>query len=73
MPPAGEGANLAIRDGVELACALASEDCEQAVAAYEETMFERTKMAATIAWAALLEGSSEDRLALIKRAMSPAA
>ena len=73
MPPAGEGANLAIRDGVDLAVALAAPDRDQAVTAYEEVMFERTKKAATIASAALLEGSSEDRLALIKRAMSPKA
>ncbi|AMR29378.1 hypothetical protein A0257_21280 [Hymenobacter psoromatis] len=71
MPPAGEGANLAIRDGVDLACALAAADPDQAVSAYEEVMFARTRKAAAIASAVLLEGSSEDRLALIKRAMSP--
>ncbi len=71
MPPAGEGANLAIHDGVELAIALSATESDKAVSAYEEAMFERAKSAAAIASAVLLEGSSEDRLSLIKQAMSP--
>jgi 2-polyprenyl-6-methoxyphenol hydroxylase-like FAD-dependent oxidoreductase len=71
MPPAGDGANLAMRDGVDLACALADTgDVEGAVAEFETAMFERAKDAAAMASAALLEGTSEERLALIKQAMS---
>ncbi|UPG88069.1 FAD-dependent monooxygenase [Luteibacter aegosomaticola] len=49
MPPSGEGANLAMIDGAELALALASHsgDVEAAIAAYEETMFQRSAAAAT--------------------------
>ena len=73
MPPAGDGANLAMRDGVDLACALADPaDPDHAVASFEQIMFERAEFSARIASAALLEGSSEDRLTLIQHAMSPA-
>lgn len=41
MPPNGEGANLAMLDGAELALALASKDVETALADYEEAMFAR--------------------------------
>ncbi|GLY51116.1 NAD(P)/FAD-dependent oxidoreductase [Lentzea sp. NBRC 102530] len=40
-PPNGEGANLAMLDGAELASALASSDVETALATYEKAMFER--------------------------------
>jgi 2-polyprenyl-6-methoxyphenol hydroxylase-like FAD-dependent oxidoreductase len=71
MPPAGDGANLAMRDGVDLACALAdTKNLDQAVARFETTMFDRAKDAARMASACLLEGTSEDRLALITKAMS---
>ncbi len=75
MPPAGDGANLAMRDGVDLAHALAhaldsSDDIDQAVAAFEAAMFARAEDAAKMASACLLEGSSEDRLALIQQAMA---
>jgi 2-polyprenyl-6-methoxyphenol hydroxylase-like FAD-dependent oxidoreductase len=71
MPPAGDGANLAMRDGVDLADAFAAnENLDERIAKFEKAMFERAKDAAQMASAALLEGSSEDRIALIKRAMS---
>ena len=48
-PPNGEGANLAMQDGAELALALARHggDVESALAEYEEAMFPRGAEAAT--------------------------
>ncbi|MFF9315023.1 FAD-dependent oxidoreductase [Streptomyces sp. NPDC014748] len=45
MPPSGDGANLAMFDGAELAKAIAAHpgDTEAALAAYEEALFPRTE------------------------------
>ncbi|MET3849497.1 MULTISPECIES: NAD(P)/FAD-dependent oxidoreductase [unclassified Paenibacillus] len=48
MPPAGEGANLAMFDGAELGKAIAAHqgDTEAALTAYEEALFPRSESAA---------------------------
>lgn len=48
MPPSGEGANVAMFDGVELAQAIAAhpDDTEAALTAYETALFPRSAQAA---------------------------
>jgi 2-polyprenyl-6-methoxyphenol hydroxylase-like FAD-dependent oxidoreductase len=48
MPPSGDGANLAMFDGSELAAAIAADpgDIESALAAYEQALFPRSAAAA---------------------------
>lgn len=73
MPPAGDGANLALRDAADLADALASDgDWKTAVRAHESVMFERAALSAADAQKMLIDGSAEDSLERMTRFMSEA-
>jgi flavin-dependent dehydrogenase len=52
MPPSGEGANLAMFDGAELANAIAAHpgDIETALTAYEQALFPRSESEAADAY-----------------------
>lgn len=62
MPPSGDGANLAMLDGAELATAIAAHpgDTDAALAAYEASMFPRSASASADA-RDVLEGMLGDR------------
>ncbi|WP_312237070.1 NAD(P)/FAD-dependent oxidoreductase [Stenotrophomonas sp.] len=57
MPPAGEGANLALRDAADLADALCSPDWRAALRGHEQVMFARAAESAAAAQRMLLAGS----------------
>jgi 2-polyprenyl-6-methoxyphenol hydroxylase-like FAD-dependent oxidoreductase len=69
-PFGGDGCNLAMQDGAELALGLArNPDWQAAVEGWEAAMFARAEPSATDAWDALQAAFSEDGLANILRAM----
>jgi 2-polyprenyl-6-methoxyphenol hydroxylase-like FAD-dependent oxidoreductase len=69
-PFGGDGANLAMQDGAELALALArDEDWPAAVRGYEEAMFARAKPAAAGAWDAIDKVFSTDGLEHVLQSM----
>ncbi len=57
MPPAGEGANLALRDAADLADALCSPDWRAALRGHEQVTFARAAESAAAAQRMLLAGS----------------
>jgi 2-polyprenyl-6-methoxyphenol hydroxylase-like FAD-dependent oxidoreductase len=69
-PFGGDGANLAMQDGAELALALAGEgDWRAAVLDYEVKMFARAEVSAAGAWDAIEQVFCEDGLAHMLQAM----
>jgi len=69
-PFGGDGANLAMRDGTDLALALTeSTDWRMAVQGYETAMFVRAEQAAAGAWHTIQEVFSENGLARTLEAM----
>ena len=69
-PFGGDGANLAMQDGAELARALTHEaDWNAAVRIYEDAMFAGAEPAAAGAWDAIDQVFSEDGLAHILQSM----
>ncbi|WP_047249775.1 FAD-dependent oxidoreductase [Chromobacterium subtsugae] len=61
MAPAGEGANLALRDACDLAAALGCDDWRAALRGHEARMFARAELAAARAQRMLAEGAAGDR------------
>jgi 2-polyprenyl-6-methoxyphenol hydroxylase-like FAD-dependent oxidoreductase len=69
-PFGGDGANLAMQDGAELALALKQgEDWNAAVRIYEDAMFARAEPSAAGAWEAIDQVFSENGLAQILQSM----
>ncbi len=69
-PFGGNGANLAMQDGAELALALThAQDWRSAVQAYEEAMFTRAEPCAAQAWEAIDQVFSDDGLTHILQSM----
>jgi 2-polyprenyl-6-methoxyphenol hydroxylase-like FAD-dependent oxidoreductase len=69
-PFGGDGANLAMQDGADLALALAGEeDWRAAVQGYENAMFARAELSAAAARDAIDQVFSEDGLAHILQSM----
>jgi 2-polyprenyl-6-methoxyphenol hydroxylase-like FAD-dependent oxidoreductase len=67
-PFGGDGANLTMQDGAELAL-MQREDWRVAIPVYEDAMFARVEPAAAGAWDAIDEVFSEDGLAHILQSM----
>lgn len=65
MPPAGEGANLALRDAADLADALLDDDWPAALRNHETVMQARAAIAAASAHEILLAGSTEQVLQIM--------
>ena len=69
-PFGGDGANLAMQDGADLALALVGEqDWKAAIHSYEVAMFARAEPAAAAAWDAIQNVFSEDGLSHTLRQM----
>ena len=71
QPEGAAPRSLAMRDGVDLAVALADENSwKSAVQSYEAAVCERVGVAAKQAMAVLVEGTSEDSIESIEKMMT---